>query len=89
MSKFLDEHGVSYLWNKISNKIDNQFSLITEEELDELCGINSSINNAEFVDLGLPSGLLWATKNLGAASPEDVGKYYFPADIEGIINIFK
>ncbi len=30
----------------------------------------------EFVDLGLPSGLLWATKNVGAARPEDYG-YYF------------
>jgi hypothetical protein len=30
----------------------------------------------EFVDLGLPSGLLWATKNIGAATPEDYG-YYF------------
>lgn len=30
----------------------------------------------EFVDLGLPSGLLWATKNVGAVNPEDYG-YYF------------
>lgn len=30
----------------------------------------------EFVDLGLPSGLLWATKNIGASCPEDYG-YYF------------
>lgn len=30
----------------------------------------------EYVDLGLPSGLLWATKNIGAANPEDYG-YYF------------
>ena len=29
-----------------------------------------------FVDLGLPSGLLWATCNVGADSPEDYG-YYF------------
>lgn len=28
------------------------------------------------VDLGLPSGLLWATCNLGANSPEDCGDYY-------------
>lgn len=28
------------------------------------------------VDLGLPSGLLWADRNLGATSPEDFG-YYF------------
>ena len=30
----------------------------------------------ECVDLGLPSGLLWATKNIGATCPEDNG-YYF------------
>lgn len=30
----------------------------------------------ECVDLGLPSGLLWATKNVGAANPENYG-YFF------------
>jgi len=30
----------------------------------------------EYVDLGLPSGTLWATCNIGAKSPEDVGDYY-------------
>lgn len=30
----------------------------------------------EYVDLGLPSGLKWATCNVGANSPEDYG-YYF------------
>ena len=30
----------------------------------------------EYVDLGLPSGLLWATCNLGADSPEKYGDYY-------------
>ncbi len=29
-----------------------------------------------FVDLGLPSGLLWATCNIGASSPEEVGDYF-------------
>jgi len=29
-----------------------------------------------FVDLGLPSGLLWAECNLGAATPEEFGNYY-------------
>lgn len=28
------------------------------------------------VDLGLPSGTLWADRNIGAASPEDVGLYF-------------
>ena len=30
----------------------------------------------EYVDLGLPSGLKWATCNLGATSPEQPGDYY-------------
>ena len=30
----------------------------------------------EFVDLGLPSGTLWATCNVGASSPEQYGKYF-------------
>ena len=29
-----------------------------------------------WVDLGLPSGLLWADRNVGAQSPEDYGNYY-------------
>jgi uncharacterized protein (TIGR02145 family) len=30
----------------------------------------------EYVDLGLPSGLLWATCNVGAEFPEDYGDYF-------------
>lgn len=30
----------------------------------------------EWVDLGLPSGTLWATCNVGASSPEDYGDYF-------------
>lgn len=34
------------------------------------------INGHEYVDLGLPSGLKWATMNVGASSPEDYGDYF-------------
>ena len=37
---------------------------------------NGSINGHEYVDLGLPSGLKWATCNVGASSPEKYGGYY-------------
>ena len=30
----------------------------------------------EYVDLGLPSGTLWATCNVGASSPEEYGDYF-------------
>lgn len=34
------------------------------------------INGHEYVDLGLPSGVKWATCNVGADSPEEYGEYY-------------
>lgn len=34
------------------------------------------INGHEYVDLGLPSGVKWATCNVGADSPEEYGDYY-------------
>ena len=33
-------------------------------------------NGHEFVDLGLPSGLKWATCNVGASKPEEYGDYF-------------
>lgn len=36
----------------------------------------SDFINSEYVDLGLPSGLLWAKKNLGAETEEDAGLYF-------------
>ena len=33
-------------------------------------------NGHEYVDLGLPSGLKWATHNVGASKPEEYGGYY-------------
>ena len=37
---------------------------------------NYIINGHTFVDLGLTSGLLWATCNVGASSPTESGGYY-------------
>ncbi|MBR5963324.1 MAG: Ig-like domain-containing protein [Bacteroidaceae bacterium] len=31
---------------------------------------------SDYVDLGLPSSTLWATRNIGAANPEDYGDYF-------------
>ncbi len=41
----------------------------------------NTINGYEYVDLGLPSGLLWATCNLGASSPKDAGDSYSYGEI--------
>ena len=37
---------------------------------------SNTINGHEYVDLGLPSGTLWATCNIGASSPEEFGGYF-------------
>ena len=39
-------------------------------------GGNTGTETAEWVDLGLPSKLLWAKCNLGATTPEGRGDYY-------------
>ena len=36
----------------------------------------TTINGHDYVDLGLPSGTLWATCNVGAEAPEDYGDYF-------------
>ena len=37
---------------------------------------DDKFNGHAYVDLGLPSGLLWATCNVGADKPEDYGDYF-------------
>lgn len=37
---------------------------------------NNGLPAGEWVDLGLPSGILWAKCNLGATTPEGYGNYY-------------
>ena len=52
------------------------------EQLKAAAGIGGSTDNVEYVDLGLPSGNLWATCNLGASAPEAFGDYYAWGEVE-------
>ena len=56
-------------------------TLYGEEKMFTTLGDNDSnddeqINHYECVDLGMPSGLKWATCNVGANSPEEYGDYF-------------
>ena len=51
-------------------------STANEETVIETSERKNKINGHEYVDLGLPSGLKWATCNVGANSPEEYGDYY-------------
>ena len=45
-------------------------------------GGNGTHNGYSYVDLGLPSGTLWATCNVGAYSPEEYGDYFAWGEIQ-------
>jgi len=59
----------AYAKNEAGIGYGNVLSFITLEG-------GGGFNDHEYVDLGLPSGLLWATCNVGAYSPEDYGDYF-------------
>lgn len=68
--------------NALLQSIDNRLARI-EEKL----GIVSAPEEGpeeehEWVDLGLPSGTLWATCNVGADNPEDYGHYFAWGEVE-------
>ena len=50
-------------------------SFVTKGEEPEVPEVPNE-NGYEYVDLGLPSGLKWATCNVGATKPEGYGNYY-------------
>lgn len=46
-------------------------------DISEIIGAKKSpFNNHGYVDLGLPSGTLWATINVGATAETEIGNYY-------------
>ncbi len=60
-------------WNKYSANVDSK-----EFKAGGACTITANLTLADhdYVDLGLPDGILWATCNVGAEKPEDYGYYY-------------
>ena len=44
---------------------------------------SSPFNGHDYVDLGLPSGMKWATMNVGASKPSDYGLYFQWGDTVG------
>lgn len=58
--------------NKSSNTEINERLIESFEQAPNEC----MENGYEWVDLGLPSGLKWATCNVGATKPEEYGNYY-------------
>ncbi len=58
-------------WNTVQGGL-----ISLDQDADTGNTANNNVQNHDYVDLGLPSGLLWATCNVGAKSPEEYGDYF-------------
>ena len=74
----------SYLHAKLNTWVDDhsnegRYRKWTSEgfpSFNEYAESTEPADSKDFVDLGLPSGLLWAKANVGANRPEETGNYY-------------
>ena len=61
---------------------------VVYDETTDLVWFNTPIQSLyDFVDLGLPSGLKWASCNVGASVPEEFGLYFAWGETEGYSGI--
>ena len=83
-NKVVSENEVGYIGNALINLTPNTTyyikSYATNSEGTSYSEVVSFTTlekiEYEYVDLGLPSGLKWATHNIGATSPSEYGNYY-------------
>lgn len=74
---------VQDLNNYITNDYEEPFVALTGgTRLDFNIPLIINNNGHEYVDLGLPSGTLWATCNVGSDNPEDIGDYFAWGEVE-------
>ena len=65
------------------NVVGIEFEKITYDRVNDKVWFEMPQPLCGFVDLGLPSGLKWASCNVGAEKPEDFGLYFACGETEG------
>lgn len=79
MAKHLDLAGLTAYDTKIKAWIKSSVVDITDDEIKALFAASAY----QMVDLGLPSGLKWADRNVGAKTPQDNGLYFSWGNTDG------
>ena len=64
----------TYATNQKGTAYGGEISFITQTKI--ATQVSGTENGHEYIDLGLPSGLKWATCNVGASKPEEYGGYF-------------
>ena len=73
---------IDYLLNRDASSIDLGVADVNSDDMVNIVDVTVLIDMVllaheyEYVDLGLPSGTLWATCNVGADTPEEYGEYF-------------
>ncbi|MBO5847451.1 MAG: InlB B-repeat-containing protein, partial [Bacteroidales bacterium] len=70
-----DGSGTAYYNHQIISPEQN-LTLYAQWEQEQEQVVSGTENGHDYVDLGLPSGLKWATCNVGATTPEGYGDYF-------------
>ena len=81
--KLFNEHSEYESFIQTEEFIRPNVSYCIEENEVHYNPIIGPYNGHEYVDLGLPSGTLWATMNVGATSETDYGLYFAWGDTQG------
>ena len=68
------------IWRVV--KTDGTVLNISVADVSYVTVLARDFSTHEYVDLGLPSGTLWATCNVGAGNPEDYGDYFAWAETD-------
>ena len=66
----------AYATNAVGTSYGEVMSFTTETDSTSYSEPTGYVNGYGYVDLGLPSGTLWATMNVGASTPEGEGDHY-------------
>lgn len=74
--KYLVSYDNGDSWTSIGGSLNN-------EDLEINAPVSGYVDGYAYVDLGLPSGTLWAVHNIGAENVYDYGKYFWWGDTIG------
>lgn len=63
-------------WSEDFSNVEKDLNVYAQYTYDQGVSVNGEVDKHTYVDLGLPSGLKWATYNIGAKKPSETGDYF-------------
>lgn len=81
--KYFEQTSAYEAYKNGSDYVTPNVSYVVENNIVNYDPESNASSSYVMVDLGLPSGLLWADRNIGASSPEDAGLYFHWGDTVG------